>query len=620
VRPGAEVDRERLAALGAALAHRGPDASGLEIVQNVGLVHRRLAILDPSDAGRAPMADATGRLWLTFNGEVLNHAALRAELPEPAGGWCGGSDTETLVHGLATRGPRFVARCEGFWAWAALDTQCGALELVRDRFGVKPLHVWAGDGELWFASELKGLRAAGVPMRPDAEILRHATATGWANGRRGLVAGVRKVAAGTRLVVDVGTLATREERWFSPAALVDRASTRAAAGRPRAAARAALEAALRTAVRRRLTADVPVGTMCSGGIDSGLVTAYAAREQPGVVAYHAAIADQPEQDERVWAEQVARHLGVELRRIDVTAESWRRDFVRACAHVEAPMLHPSSVAMLQISARAREDGIVVLLSGEGADELFGGYSSLHRPERRDVERRGHRFEAGLRELYRWAGRRGLARAATGHPAGLGPSEHVNAEERAIVTRALAAHDGVLRGAERRLAARLLGDLEAYLPHLLNRQDGAAMAAGVEMREPFLDADLVRFCLNLPVEQRVGPAQKGLLRELALEHLPRAAVERPKRGFGMDAAAYLRGAVRPAALRDGALREALGVGQAEWDAGLAATRDHAPLLLWSAEVVCRALFRGEAVEAIEEAVWGGRGKRVSRAADAAPGRR
>ena len=123
--------------------------------------------------------------------------------------------------------------------------------------------------------------------------------------------------------------------------------------------------------------DVPVATMCSGGIDSGLVTAYAREEQPGVVAYHAAIADQPEQDERRWAELVARRLAVELRRVEVTARSWRRDFVRTCAHIEAPMLHPSSVAMLQIAARAREDGIVVLLSGEGADELFGGYGFLH---------------------------------------------------------------------------------------------------------------------------------------------------------------------------------------------------------------------------------------------------
>lgn len=602
VQPGSEVDRKRLAALGAALAHRGPDGRGLEIVGRVGLVHRRLAILDPSPAGRAPILDAGRRVWLTHNGEVLNHAQLRGELPQPAGGWRGGSDTETLVHGLATQGPGFVSRCEGFWAWGALDTDRGELTLVRDRFGVKPLHVWTGPGELWFASELKALKAAGIPMVPDAETLRHATATGWANGPRGLVAGVRKVAPGTRLVVDVGTLEAREERWFDPGALVERERVRAAARRPRPVARAALEAALQTAVRRRLTADVPVATMCSGGIDSGLVTAYAAREQPGLIAYHAAIADQPDQDESVWAEQVARHLGVELRRVDVTAERWRADFVRTCAHVEAPMLHPSSVAMLQISARAREDGIVVLLSGEGADELFGGYGFLHRAERRDFERRGHRVEGALRELYRWAGRRGLERAATGRPAGLGPSAHVNAEELAIVSRALAAHDGALRGPERRLAGRLLGDLEAYLPHLLNRQDGAAMAVGVEMREPFLDTDLVRFCVNLPLAQRVGPAEKGLLRELALQHLPATAVQRPKRGFGMDAGAYLKGAVRPAALRDGALREALRVGRAEWDAGLSAAADHAPLLLWSAEVVCRVLFRGEGVDAIEQAIW------------------
>jgi asparagine synthase (glutamine-hydrolysing) len=601
VRPGTEVDRERLARLAAALAHRGPDGEGIEVVGGVGLVQRRLAILGPGPAGAAPMADASGGLWLTHNGEVLNHAALRAQLRPPAGGWRGGSDTETLAEGLAQHGPGWVARCEGFWAWAALDVARGRLELVRDRFGVKPLHVWAGADELWFSSELAGLRAAGVPLRPDAAVLRHAAATGWANGTRGLADGVRKVAAGTRLVVDVGTLAVCEERWFAPADLLDPARARVARRTPRHRARAQLEAVLREAVGRRLTADVPVGTMCSGGIDSSLVTAYAREHRPGVVAYHAAIADQPDQDERRWAELVARHLGVELRRVDVTAAAWRRAFVRTCAHVEAPMLHPSSVAMLQISERARADGIVVLLSGEGADELFGGYGFLHAPERRDFARRGHPFEAALRELWRWAGGHGLARAATGVPIGLGPSPAVDAVERDIVRRALAATT-TGTPARRRLAARLLGDLEAYLPHLLNRQDGAAMAAGVEMREPFLDSALVAHVLALPLEHRLEPGDKGLLRELALTRLPRAAVERPKRGFGMDAGAYLRGAVRPEALRDGALREALAVARPDWEAGLAATLEHAPLLLWSGEVVCRVLFRGEPLAAVEQAVW------------------
>ncbi|MCW3010882.1 MAG: hypothetical protein JWO90_1286, partial [Solirubrobacterales bacterium] len=191
---------------------------------------------------------------------------------------------------------------------------------------------------------------------------------------------------------------------------------------------------------------------------------------------------------------------------------------------------------------------------------------------------------------------------TGVPLGLGPCPAVNAEEHAMVARGLAAHDGVLRGADRRLAGRMLADLEAYLPHLLNRQDGAAMAVGVEMREPFLDTELVAACLALPVVQRTGPGLKGLLRELALELLPPTAVERPKRGFGMDAGAYLHGATRPEALRDGALREALGAGREDWAAAVGEDRDADRLLLWSAEVVCRLLFRGESVEEIEEAVW------------------
>ena len=596
---GAQVPRDRLAALVAALGHRGPDDTGVEVVGQVGLVQARLAIVDPSPAGHAPMRSADGGWWLTYNGEAFNHIDLRSQVTDVA--WRGGSDTETLLERLAADGDpdAVLARINGFFGLAALDVAGRTLHLARDRWGVKPL-CWTreADGTLWFASELGALRAAGVRLKPDVETLEHGVALGWVNGPRTVAAGVRQLLGGERLELDVATGAVRTLRWARPAELVDPTLLRAARSRPRPAARAALAEQLDQAVARRLLADVAVGTMCSGGIDSSVITALVAARDPGVLAFNAAIADQPDNDEHEHAAAVAAHLGVELVTVRVDARSWREDFVRTCRHIEAPMLHPSSVAMLQIARAARERGVEVLLSGEGADELFGGYAFLHAKARRDHERRGNTAERLAREAWRWLGRHGVQEAAEPGPIGLGSSPAANRYERRVLTEACDAYRGVLSGAEGRWAAGLLADLSSYLPHLLNRQDKAVMACSVEMREPFLDAELVRFVLSLPLEQRVEPGVKGLLRELALERLPRSTVERPKRGFGIDAGAYLRGATRPEALTDGALRELLGLPH---DA-LAAAAAEGALLPWSTEVLCRTLLRGESDDAVERAIW------------------
>ena len=199
--PGRAPDRDRLERMAAAIAHRGPDDSGVEVVGSVGLVHRRLAIVDPSPAGHQPMRSADGRWWLTYNGEAFNHLALREELPPLC--WRGGSDTETVLESLAAWGDDAVARANGLFAYAALDTAARRLLLVRDRFGVKPLYLARRDGELWFASELRALLAAGVPPDVDPDILGHSMVHGWANGEATPLRAVRRVMPGTWLEVSL---------------------------------------------------------------------------------------------------------------------------------------------------------------------------------------------------------------------------------------------------------------------------------------------------------------------------------------------------------------------------------------------------------------------------------
>jgi asparagine synthase (glutamine-hydrolysing) len=599
VSPDRPVDRPVLERMAAALRHRGPDDQGVEVVGNVGLAHTRLAILDPTPSGHQPMRDAASGWWLAYNGEAFNHLELRAHLP--ARDWLSGTDTETLLHALATHGEDAVPLANGLFAYAALDPQRGRLLLVRDRFGVKPLYLARHAGALLFASEIGALLAAGVPRDPDVEVLHHAVDRGWATGRRTPLRAVHSVGPGTLVSIDLRTLELEERRWYDPAGAVDPARASELATLDADGCREALEAALRASVRRRLLADVPVGVMCSGGVDSSLVTALAAEAQPDVLAFTASITDQPENDELAFGRLVARHLGVELHAVPFDAADWRRDFVACVRHLEAPMLHPGSIPMFRIAALARERGVKVLLSGEGADELFGGYGFLHGQERAAFERElASPAARARRALLALAGRATPLPGSTVAEPGHGPSEEVAAAERRLVAanRAAYAHHPPARAA---FEAALLTDLSTYLPHLLNRQDKMTMQASVETRVPFLDPDVVALALNLPLEHRIRPWPKGVLGELARRRIPREAVDRPKMGFGFDAARYLAG-VRPDFVTEGRLRELLELGRREWSEVLPSLGGQ-PLLVVSGEAWCRVFLDGAGDDEVDAAMWG-----------------
>jgi asparagine synthase (glutamine-hydrolysing) len=612
--PGAAPDRDALERMADALRHRGPDDRGIEVVGQVGLVHTRLAIVDPTPAGRAPMSLDGGRWWLTYNGEVFNHLELRARLGERP--WRGGSDTETVLHALAEWGEDAPARCNGLFALAALDAERRRVLLVRDRFGVKPLYLARHGGGLWFASEVGALLAAGVPRRARLDVLRHSIGYGWAEGRLTPIEGVERLAPGTLTSVDLATLEVAERRWYEPAQAVDPERAAALASRPRRDLAGELERELRASVRRRLMADVPVGTMCSGGLDSSLVTAFARDEHPRIVAYNASVADQPWADEGPWARRVADGLGVELRTARLDGAAWRAGLVDAVAHNEHPLMHESSVPMAMIAALARADGVKVLLSGEGADELFAGYDFLHADAYRALlpapARARQRLELARGRVGGLASRRGrglgraVRRRLVERPAAGAVAQPPRAPSAAewgerVAERAAAAyaHHPGPGGA---LEAALLGDLSLYLPHLLNRQDKNTMQASVETRVPFLDPAVVALAVNLPLEARTRPLRKGVLRDLGHAHLPRGVARRAKVGFGFDVRLYLEGAARPRFLGEGMLRETLGVDAATWRETVARAASHQALRLWSGEVWCRLFLDARSREDVAAELW------------------
>jgi asparagine synthase (glutamine-hydrolysing) len=602
---GERPDAERLEAIRAALAHRGPDDSGTEIVSNAGLVHTRLAIVDPSTRGAQPMRDPDGRWWLTYNGEVFNHRELRAELDDR--GFSGGSDTETVLFSLARWGTDAVRRFNGLFAFAALDLDRNRLLLVRDRFGVKPLYLARAGGALWFASEIGALLAAGVPARPARETIAYSVDFRFPSEPQTLIEGIERLPAGSLMSIELETLEQRVRRWYDPAKEVDEELQAELQRLSRVELARRVEEELQASVHRRLMADVPIGSMCSGGLDSSLVTAFARERRPDIVAFSVSVPSDRWQNEGPEASRAATALGVDLATAEVTPTSWRDSFVEAVRHFEHPFTNASPIGILHAARLARAHGVKALLTGEGADELMGGYRILHRRGMDAFLPRRHRILQmidSVRVLGPGGSAAMLVRRALRHPEGPQPLLTRNGRPRALEenlerARAAYAHHPGLRGS---LEAELLTDLSFTLPHLLNRMDKNAMQASIEARTPFLDPGVVRLLVNLPLEARLGPRTKGVLRDVGRAHLPRSVAHRPK-FYGMAfTPAWITDAADPSFVLDGRLREVLEVPAPEW--GELVSRADAPQVvrMWSAEVWCRTILDGGPVEAVKRELW------------------
>jgi asparagine synthase (glutamine-hydrolysing) len=358
-----------------------------------------------------------------------------------------------------------------------------------------------------------------------------------------------------------------------------------------------LEHALRDSVRSRLMADVPLGIMCSGGLDSSLVAALARQEATGTVAaLTGSVTGGGRLDELDWARRVATSLEIELETVSIDAQSWRPALVPAVDHFEYPLPHESAVPIVQISAAAQRQGVKVLLTGEGADELFGGYPFFH-------EREFRRALGGPRRISPRRVAAGLAGRYRARPQGPPMAPGVVAFEQEVDRAAAGAyaHHGGARG---KLEAGLLGDLSRNaLPFLLNRMDKNAMQASVETRVPFLDPHVVRLALNLPLDHRVGLERKSLLCAVAARHLPAELAARPKQvGLELDSGRWFEGAARPSFLWDGSLREALGVPAERWRNRLSGLTGNQGMAAWTGEIWCRLALEGSPASVVESELW------------------
>jgi len=567
---GRAPDADGVRAMTAALAHRGPDGEGLEVLGPAVLGHRRLAIIDLSRAGRQPMADASGRYTVVFNGEIYNYLELRSELEAAGVGFRSRSDTEVLLEACARWGHAAVERFNGMFAFAIWDVRERTLFLARDRFGEKPLFYRHRPGrEFRFASEAKALVPPGSGAgRARPEVLFRFLAYGHAGTTaETFFEGVEQVPPGHTLTLTDGEIALRRY-WALP-----EGTDGAAKGGPHHSSDETgsieqLAALLEDAVRIRLRSDVPVGTSLSGGIDSSTVASLVARlrakgEGGGAAqrqaGFSACFPGSPV-DESRWIDVVAGAAGIESHRVVPTAEGFLEDFPRVVLAQEEPVGGPSIYAQWKVMELARSEGVTVLLDGQGADEVFAGYHFFY----------GDLWWSGLRAGRVGEVRRGMREFDAGH--GKGAARRILMPAlRSRAPRWLRAAKGgpsfpwlardFVRAAARPLPPRP-GDLRAslresqgarMLPHLLRHADRNSMAFSREVRLPFLDHRVVEFVDALPDGMKLrGPVTKWVLRETIRGLVPEEVrARRDKIAFAVPFRSWMRGTLLPA------VRETLG---------------------------------------------------------------
>lgn len=562
------------------VVHRGPDSGAVfvDAAAHLALGHRRLAILDLSPAGYQPMTSACGGYVLVFNGEVYNSAALRADLSHIQIAWRGHSDTETILESLVHLGiEATLPKMIGMFALALWDKRRQCLTLIRDRFGVKPLHwSWKG-GQFAFASELKSL--IDLPhmsrhVRRDAQYdFLH---TGYIHGTKTIWQDIYKLAPGHMLTFssknkepvitcyydlrDVWAQGQANPTQESEAELQDR-----------------LHALLLDAVKQRMVADVPLGTFLSGGIDSSLVTALMqAQSLRPVKTFTIGFEDQ-RYNEAPFARDVAQHLGTDHHELIVTEREALNVIPRLPIMFDEPFADSSQIPTFLVSQLARTQ-VTVSLSGDGGDEFFGGYS------RYTDGLRLHRLLQSVPSPLRHLGHAILTRMPSPWLNRLGnvipykPMQNYKLAERIQKLNAVLQdmtidafygqliahqaqpndllqdpvqhahfwqHDDFLPPVTDKLTRMQLYDALIYLPDdILTKVDRASMAVSLESREPLLDHRLIAFASHLPQAMKIRNGQgKYLLRQVLYRYVPAHLIDRPKMGFGIPLGSWLRGPLR-----------------------------------------------------------------------------
>jgi asparagine synthase (glutamine-hydrolysing) len=550
----APVDRGELFRMTELIAHRGPDDAGYHLRPRVGLGHRRLSIVDLA-GGHQPLSNEDGTVWIIFNGEIYNHLELRKELITRGHRFQTHSDTEAIVHAYEEWGADCATRLRGMFAFAIWDENAQSLTLVRDRMGIKPLYYAQLGGDVVFGSEIKSLLVVPqVDARVDEDALSAYLTLRYVPAPLTLFRGVKKLPPASIL------------RWHRGVTSIRQYWDLADADRRDDVPPTDLDAAFELRERidqvteMRLMSEVPVGAFLSGGLDSTIITESmlraASRRGPlktFSVGYDGEGTDS--EDELAYARAAAQALGTDHAEVRVSMRDAALALPKIVWHLDEPVADPACVPLYFLSRRAREE-VTVVLSGEGADEILGGYHIYQRMMTTEKLRQagGSSVEvaAQLLGLVPFAKVQRMARLLEEplERAYRGVSRAFDDAFRQKLCRAhgfttgadglLAPHWSSSRGWST-LRRMLYLDSRVWLPDdLLVKADKMTMAHAIELRVPFLDHKLVEYAWSLPDRMKINNGVgKALLRTAVAERIPRAVLDRPKKGFGTPTAAWLR---------------------------------------------------------------------------------
>ena len=506
-----------------AMAPRGPDGSGVVVRGAVGFGHRRLKIIDLSEASAQPFVDTALGLTIAFNGCIYNYAELRGELEAKGYTFASTGDTEVILKAWHAWGPDAVSRLFGMFAFAIHDRESGRTALVRDRFGIKPLYLAQSSATLRFASTLPALLAAGdVDTSIDRIALHHYMS--WhavVPAPRTILNGVRKLPAATIRIVEPDGSFSDTVYWSPNFARTQEDSVRSATDW-----RDMVLESLRVAVRRRMVADVPVGVLLSGGLDSSVIVGILAEEgQRGLATYSIGFeeAHGEKGDEFVYSDLIAKRYGTNHHKIMIPSEEMRENLPKAIAAMSEPMVSYDNIGFFLLSREVAKS-IKVVQSGQGADEVFGGYH-WYPP----LQGANDPVDAYVDAFFD----RTHAQLST-H---LNPAYHADGDASRAFVEEHFAQPGAVDPVDKALR---LDTNVMLVDDPVKRVDNMTMAWGLEARVPFLDHELVELAARIPAEHKLAQGGKGVLKEAGRRVVPSEVIDRPKGYFPVPALKYIQG--------------------------------------------------------------------------------
>ncbi|MBE7415677.1 MAG: asparagine synthase (glutamine-hydrolyzing) [Deltaproteobacteria bacterium] len=576
---GRPAERGNIEAMTDVMEHRGPDDRGIYMDGPLGLGHRRLSILDLSPLGRQPMMNEDDAVSVVFNGEIYNYLEIREDLRKAGHVFRSLTDTEVIVHAYEEYGADFATRLNGMFAIAVWDRRKRELVLVRDRLGIKPVYYYMDGGFIAFASEIKSLlEDPGVPREVDIQALSNFLTLHYVPGPKTMFRGIMKLQPGHMMIISRGV--ARIKRYWELKKDPQLVNCMEKAGEEEIASH--IFSALKESVRKRLQSDVPVGALLSGGLDSsailGLMTGLSGRPVHSFTVGYSESGDDSVSEFR-YSRKVAAHFKSSYHETVVTAEKFLDYLPRAVWHQDEPIGEPASIPLYFVSRLAKDNGVTVLLTGEGSDELFAGYNRhwgevlsryymlmpdvlkdrlfgpvIRMLPRSPLLKKGHRSMSirDFRERYMsWH---------TVFPEDLKRELLMNRDTKSafkdVFERLMPATEGL-----EEIEKILLLDLSVWLPDdLLMKKDKMGMAASVEARVPFLDYTFVELAFQIPLNLKVRRLVTKYILKRSMERLlPNEIIYRKKEGFPTPISGWLRSELKDFTLETLCSEGALGHG-------------------------------------------------------------